>query len=123
MTIENLQFMSDLTPAAFAALDPASLFNQSLISSFTLSSSQALSPSFPTSDFFPNSITEPAIGNYDVAEGLIFNPTTGDTVAFLDAIQAIPEPASLELTLIGVVSFFTVRALGRRRARSAENNV
>jgi hypothetical protein len=103
ITIENLQFMINLTPDQFALLDPASLLGQTVTSAFTLSSSQALSPSFPTFDFFPNSFTEPAIGNYNVALGLLFNPDTGETNAFIHAIQAVPAPSTFALTVFGVI--------------------
>jgi hypothetical protein len=115
MQVENLQFMSNLTQSQFDALDPESLFGQPVTSSFTLSSSQALSPSFPTSALFPNSITEPDYGNYDVAEGLVFNPDTGETTAFLHAIQAnTPEPGALAM-LLGMGVSASVFVFKRRR--------
>jgi hypothetical protein len=116
MQIENLQFHSNLTPSQFDALDLESLFSQPITSAFTLSSSQASSPSFPTSRLFSGGdITEPDFGNYNVAEGLIVDPDTGDTTSFIDAIQAdTPEPGALSL-LVGLGVSGSVFAFKRRR--------
>jgi len=116
MMIQNIQFMLDLTPDQFALLNPASLFGQPVVSSFTLSSSQASSPSFPTFEFFPNLI-EPAPGHYNVALGLLFDPDTGDTNAFIHAIQAAPAPGTLALTLLGMIIVVTGRGFAGLRQK------
>jgi len=118
MTIKNLAFMSDLTESQFSLLDPANLPGEPVTSSFNLSSSQAMSPLYPVLEDFPGVLSEPELQNFDIAQGLVFDPDSGDTSRFLYAIQAVPEPGSASMVVAGiaVLGAFLFVSRGRKKA-------
>jgi len=106
LEIRNLQLMSNISEAAFDALDVSAVY------------SEAFNPSLPEFTLSPgtnsadlglmfNVSPEPDPGNYLAALGQVVDPSTGTVVgAFVQGVQVIPEPRSLILMLVGLAGVF-----------------
>lgn len=103
--IRNLQLLSNISAAAFEALDISAIFDAPFdfgLPHFNLSPSTSSSDLGLIFDFS----AEPDPGNYLVAMGQIFDPVTGAVESsFIQGVQAAPEPGTVLLLIAALIGF------------------
>jgi hypothetical protein len=105
--VQDLKILPDVTEATFDGLDLDTLMNQPLDNSLL---------SFST---FPEdllNLPDPSPGDVFGGEGQILDTDGTVLGSFAEGVEAVPEPASLTVLLVGLGGVFAMRGAQRRRS-------